>query len=113
MTPVTFPHTEAEPVEMLPGLVRRTLADGEHVMIVEFTFEANVQVPLHTHPNEQAGYVVSGEMHLTVNGESRLYGPGDSYLIPAGVEHGAFSPSPAVVIDAFSPPRQDYRKSPA
>jgi len=34
---------------------------------------------------------------------------GDSYYAPAGVPHGAFTLEPSVVVDTFSPPRDDYR----
>lgn len=108
-----YRHAGATPVEVLPGLVRRTLADGESVMICEFTFEAGVEVPQHTHPHEQVGYVVSGRIRLTIAGESHELGPGDSYLAPSNVPHGAFTLTPTVVVDAFSPPREDYRNIPA
>ncbi len=104
-----YRHAEATPVEVLPGLIRRTLADGASVMICEFTFAAGVEVPRHTHPHEQAGYVVAGRIRLTIDGESHELGPGDSYHAPPNVPHGAFTLEPTVVVDAFSPPREDYR----
>ncbi len=104
-----YRRADAVPVEVLPGLVRRTLADGESVMICEFTFEAGVEVPNHTHPHEQVGYVVAGRIRLTIAGESHELGPGDSYHAPSNVPHGAFTLAPTVVVDAFSPPREDYR----
>jgi quercetin dioxygenase-like cupin family protein len=104
-----YRNADATPVEMLPGLIRRTLADGESLMICEFTFDADVEVPNHTHPHEQVGYVVSGRIRLTIDGESSDLGPGDSYHIPSNVPHGAITPEPTVVVDAFSPPREDYR----
>lgn len=103
-----YRNADAKPVEMLPGLVRRTLASGEAMMLCEFTFEAGVQVPNHTHPHEQVGYVVSGRVRLTIDGTSSELGPGDSYCAPSNVPHGAVTLEPAVVVDTFSPPRQDY-----
>lgn len=102
-------NADATPVEMLPGLVRRTLADGETMMLCEFTFQAHVDVPIHTHPHDQVGYVVSGRIRLTVEGESFDLGPGDSYHASPGVPHGALTLEPSVVVDVFSPPREDYR----
>ncbi len=104
-----YRNADAPPVEMLPGLVRRTLADGESLMLCEFTFEADVEIPTHSHPHEQVGYVVSGRIRLTVGGQSRELGPGDSYRAPSGVPHSALTLEPAVVVDTFSPPREDYR----
>jgi len=99
---------DIEPVEMVPGLNRRTLACSERLMIAEFRAEAGAEVPMHTHPHEQAGYVVSGEIELTIGDDTAHCGPGDSYTMPGGVRHGARFLSECVIIDCFSPPREDY-----
>ena len=71
---------------------------------------ANVVVPAHSHPHEQAGTVISGEFEMTINGETRKLKPGDTYIIPGGVEHGARTgDTPARALDAFSPVRTDYQ----
>ncbi len=101
---------DIEPVEMLPGLDRRTLGCGERLMIAEFRAGAGVEVPMHRHPHEQVGYVVSGEVELTIGDETECCRPGDSYTIPGGVAHGARFVSECVIIDGFSPPREDYRR---
>jgi len=95
---------------MLPGLERRTLGCGERAMIAEFRARAGVNIPQHTHPHEQVGYVVSGRVELTIGGETARCGPSDSYTIPGGVPHSAHFLSECVVIDCFSPPREDYRR---
>ena len=107
-----FRNAESEPVEMLPGLTRRTLADGAEMMLCEFTFETGVQIPTHTHPHEQVGYVVRGEVRMTIDGEDSLLGAGDSYYIPGNLPHSAFTLAPSIIIDCFTPPREDYRLSP-
>ncbi len=104
-----YRNADATPVEMLPGLVRRTLADGASMMLVEFTFDANTQVPHHTHPHEQVGYVVSGRARMTIGGESFELAAGDCYHIPSNVPHSALTLEPSVMVDTFSPPREDYR----
>lgn len=104
-----YRNADATPVEMLPGLVRRTLADSESMMLCEFTFDAGVEVPNHSHPHEQVGYVVSGQLRMTVDGQSHDLGPGDSYHAPSNVPHGALTLEPSVVVEVFSPPREDYR----
>ncbi len=104
-----YRNADATPVEMLPGLVRRTLADGESMMLCEFTFDAGVEVPNHSHPHEQVGYVVSGRLRMIIDGQSHDLGPGDSYHAPSNVPHGALTLEPSVVVEVFSPPREDYR----
>ena len=102
-------NKDAVPVEMLPGLLRRTLADSDLLMLCEFTIDAGVEIPIHSHPHDQVGYVVSGCMRFTVAGESHDVRSGDSYHAPSNVPHGAVTLEPSVVIDAFSPAREDYR----
>lgn len=100
---------DVEPVEMLPGVTRRTLAVTDRLMLVEFRLQAGATVPLHSHPHDQVGYVVSGEVILTVDGQEFRCGPGDAYAIPGGVEHAARAEVDTVLIDVFHPPREEYR----
>jgi quercetin dioxygenase-like cupin family protein len=98
------------PVEMVPGLVRRTLAYTEKLMSVEMQSEPGVDVGLHSHPHDQVGYVVSGQIELTIAGHTKLCEAGDSYAIPGGVEHSAHFPSACTVLESFSPARDAFRK---
>lgn len=104
-----YKNTDATPVEMLPGLLRRTLADGKSMLLCEFTFDANVQIPRHSHPHEQVGYVVSGRVRMTIDQQTYELGPGDSYWAPSGAPHSALTLQPCIIVDTFSPPREDYR----
>ena len=92
-----------------PGLSAR-LAWGERIMFSLLDMEPRSVVPRHSHPHEQMGLVLEGEFELVVGTESRLLRAGDVYLVPPGVEHevrvGAVN---ARVVDAFSPPREDYK----
>jgi unsaturated pyranuronate lyase len=104
-----FLNKDAAPVQALPGLVRRTLAQGQSMMLCEFRFEAHVEVPLHAHPHEQVGYVVEGQVEMTIDGKKQILHAGDSYLAPSNVTHGAFTLEPTIIVDTFYPPREDYR----
>ncbi|MEN8098293.1 MAG: cupin domain-containing protein [Chloroflexota bacterium] len=102
-------HDDVRPVEMLPGITRYTLGTGEAMMLCEITLQKGVSVPLHDHPNEQVGYVISGVIELEIRGKVRTLTAGDSYYIPGGVKHMAHAVETTKVIDVFSPPRDDYR----
>ncbi len=104
-----FPKQESKPVNMLPGLTRRTLAQTQNLMVCEFTFEGGVTIPIHSHPHEQVGYLVSGHMVMTIDGKKYELYKGDSYCAPSNIPHGAFSLEPSVIVDTFNPPREDYR----
>ena len=101
-------RADAQPVEMLPGLIRRTLAWGEKALMCEFTAEEGVIIPMHSHPHEQVGYVISGRVEFTVEDESYVARAGDSYAIPGHVEHAAHFLEPTVLVEVFSPVREEY-----
>ncbi len=94
---------------MVTGLHRRTLIEGKAMMICECTFASGVKVPDHSHPHEQVGYVVSGKIQITIDGRSFDLEAGDSYCAPSNVSHSACTLERSIVIDIFSPPRDDYR----
>jgi quercetin dioxygenase-like cupin family protein len=102
-------RSSATPVEMLPGVVRRTLTDGERMMLIEVTLDKGAVVPLHTHPHEQIGYLASGRLLFAVGDERRELAAGDSWLVPSNVPHQVTALEPSVAIDIFSPPREEYR----
>ncbi len=81
--------------------VRGWLSQAKDHQIVFFDIEPVGEIPPHSH-GEQWGIVVEGEMELTIGGETKRYRPGDSYHIPAGVEHGARFLSHFRAIDVFA-----------
>ena len=70
-------------------------------LVVFFTFLKDMTLPAHAH-GAQWGTVVEGEIEFTIGGATRIYGAGDSYFIPAGVEHGALIKAGTRVIDVFA-----------
>lgn len=95
--------------KIFPGVEIRTFA-GEKLMISVVTLEPGSVVREHAHPHEQMGYLVSGQLEFTVNGQTRRLTPGDQWRIPGGVPHQVVAvEGPAVAIDVFHPVRDDYR----
>jgi quercetin dioxygenase-like cupin family protein len=76
------------------------LLQGDDQQAVFMDIASIGEVPEHSH-GAQFGVVLEGEMTLTIGGESRLYGKGDSYFIPSGVIHSAVFHSRVKVIDVF------------
>jgi len=81
--------------------VRGWISQADDHQIVFFDIEPIGEVPPHSH-GAQWGIVVSGEMELTIDGRTRRYTPGDSYVIPAGAVHGARFLTRCRVIDVFA-----------
>jgi quercetin dioxygenase-like cupin family protein len=102
-------RSSVNPVEMLPGVVRRTMTDGEKMMLCEVHMDAGAVVPMHTHPHEQTGYLASGHVTMQVADEKRELRAGDCWMIPGGVPHEAVAIEHSVFVDVFSPPREEYR----
>ncbi len=100
---------EAKQVEMMAGVHRRTMATTDEEMLCEFFLERDSLVPQHSHMNDQVGYVIYGKVEMTIGDVVQILNPGDSYAIPGGITHSAHALIDSLVIDCFSPPRNDYR----
>ncbi len=96
-------------VKVADGILRKTLAYGDKTLIAEFRLEKGRILPMHSHPHEQTGYLVSGNIMLIIDGKPHDMRPGDSWSIPGSVEHGAEAIEDSVAIEVFSPPREDYK----
>jgi quercetin dioxygenase-like cupin family protein len=101
--------SDVEPVEMVPGVWRRTLSWGERLMVCQVTLEEGTVVPAHRHPHEQITYVIEGALSMEVEGQTHVLRAGDSLLFPSDMEHGATALQRTLVVDTFSPPREDYK----
>ena len=98
-----------EPLELVPGARTRTFW-GEQMLFSLVEVDADSEVPLHTHPHEQGGIIVEGELEMGVDGEVKLLKPGDMYIIPGNVEHYAKAYSTkAIALDIFSPVREEFK----
>jgi quercetin dioxygenase-like cupin family protein len=102
-----------EMIESLPDIdlnlkgVRGKLLQAGHQQVVFFELTPEAEIPPHSH-GAQWGIVVEGEIELTIGGVARVFKPGDSYTIPAGVIHSARMLTPVKAIDFFNEPAR-YR----
>ena len=90
--------------------VKTSVLQSKHGQLVFFQIFADVEIPAHSHKG-QWGTVLEGEVEVTIGGETRRYGPGSSYYIPAGVVHSARAPAGSKVIDFFEEPDRYRLKS--
>ena len=97
-------------VRAIEGIRRKTMLDGAHTQLVEFKLAQGAVIPVHSHPQEQTGYLLSGHMILTIAGRSHAMRPGDSWTIPGGVKHGVNVLETSVALEVFAPGREDYRR---
>jgi quercetin dioxygenase-like cupin family protein len=102
-------RSELPDLPLVDGIRARPIV-GERLNIQEVVLEPGAVAPVHTHDEEQIGFVVSGEIEFTDGDSTWRLGPGDCYHAPPGVPHGATAGTEGcVVVDAFSPPREQIR----
>jgi quercetin dioxygenase-like cupin family protein len=93
---------------IFPGVEIKTTA-GRELMLSVVKLEPNSVVLDHAHPHEQMGILLSGQLEFTIDGITRLLGPGDIWRIPGGVVHRVRAlDEPATAVDVFHPIREDY-----
>lgn len=93
---------------VLDGIEQKTLVHGDKTLMVEFLLQKGAVLPLHSHPHEQTGYLVKGEIRLTIGEDVYEVLPGDSWCIPGGVSHSAKIIEESVAVEVFSPVRVEY-----
>ena len=106
----SFWNPEGIPPRTLAPGVTAKITSGEKMMFSLVTLAPHAVVPTHSHPHEQMGMMVSGTMEFTIEGEARVLSRSEMYFVPGGAPHAAKAgPGGAVALDAFSPPREEYR----
>lgn len=104
-----FIYHKDQPLDDLgDGVTRRVLAHGGTMMAVEVRFEKGATGPLHHHPHEQLTYVLSGRFAFTIEGETREVGAGDTLYHAPDVVHGCVCLEAGVLLDTFTPQREDF-----
>ena len=98
-----------QPMQLFPGCRIRT-PYGQNLMLSYVEIDEGADVPPHQHPHEQAGMVLSGRLEFTIGDETRTVEAGAMFLIPPNTPHTVKNrgPGPALVLDVFSPVREDY-----
>ena len=81
--------------------VKGWLLQGKERQVVFFELEQGLEVPTHSH-GAQWGMVIEGRMQFTAGGETRILEKGDSYIVPAGVEHSAVFLTKVYAVDVFA-----------
>lgn len=90
------------------GITRQILGYGPEIMIVRVWFEKGAVGQVHAHRHSQSTYVERGSFEVFIDGEKRVLNAGDSFYIAPHLDHGAVCLKAGVLIDTFSPLREDF-----
>lgn len=100
--------SEAEVEDIGGGLKRQMLGYNHEIMAVKIYFDKGAIGYNHAHRHSQVSFVVEGEFHFNIDGETKVMKAGDSCQIQPWQDHGATCPTGGILIDMFSPPREDF-----
>ncbi|MCW8926226.1 MAG: cupin domain-containing protein [Xanthomonadales bacterium] len=104
-----FLFGEEETVEDVGGGIKRQILGYEDsLMLARASFDEGSVGYTHAHPHAQLAYVESGAFEFTIGDETMTLKQGDCAYIPSGVEHGAVCREAGVLLDIFSPMREDF-----
>jgi quercetin dioxygenase-like cupin family protein len=90
------------------GVERRVRLNLPEMMVVEFRFAAGAVGAPHAHPHVQSSYIREGAFDVTIAGTTRRLRAGGGYIVPGGVEHGVVALEPGLLVDVFTPRRDDF-----
>jgi quercetin dioxygenase-like cupin family protein len=91
------------------GNRRQVILHTPELMQVAFSFEAGGIGAPHSHPHVQASYVAEGRFEVTIDGVTETIGKGGSFIVPSGLVHGVKALEAGLLIDCFTPSRDDFR----
>lgn len=90
------------------GVKRKVMSHDGQLMLVKVAFEKGAVGELHHHFHTQLSYVASGAFELSIGSETKILQAGDVYYVPPHEIHGAVCLAPGILIDVFSPEREDF-----
>jgi quercetin dioxygenase-like cupin family protein len=94
--------------QLLEGVRLKNLVLGERMHLTKVTLDQGAVIPEHQHPQEQTGYMLSGKLRFFGQGGETIVTPGDCWTFASGETHGAEALEDSVVLELFSPLREDY-----
>jgi quercetin dioxygenase-like cupin family protein len=87
---------------------RKIMSYDSSLMVVKVAFKAGGVGPLHQHVHVQITHVESGVFEVEIDGQKKILKAGDAFHIPSNIMHGAVCIEEGVLIDVFSPMREDF-----
>ena len=94
--------------QVWPGIERQMMGYDDRIMLVNVKFKRGAIGQTHKHPHSQTTYVVNGSFEVTIGDEKKVLNAGDGFYVPPQIMHGAICLEDGILIDVFSPHREDF-----
>ncbi|MBU3744410.1 MAG: cupin domain-containing protein [Sediminibacterium sp.] len=104
-----YVEDQSIPIENVQtGLSRKIMAFDDQLMMVKVFFEKGGEGLPHQHSHSQISYIESGVFQIQIGETTKTLKAGDAFYIPPNMIHGAVCEEKGVLIDVFSPMREDF-----
>ncbi|MFX0123247.1 MAG: cupin domain-containing protein [Candidatus Hodarchaeota archaeon] len=94
--------------EVVPGFKGKFI-HSDNVTIVHWDISEGAMLSEHNHHHEQVTNIITGELELTIEGETRVLKSGELVVVHSNIKHSGRAITDCYVIDVFYPIREDYR----
>ena len=94
--------------ELGGGVSRKFLGYDNQIMMVLVKFEEGALGSPHQHFHTQATYCVAGKFEFEIDGVKEIVKAGDGVYIEPNLLHSAVCLEEGILIDTFSPVREDF-----
>ena len=100
------PRSEAE--DLGGGIYRTILGYDDKLLMAKIWFETGAIGAVHHHHHSQVTYFISGKFEVQVGDKKQIVGAGGCVFMPSDVPHGSVCIEEGILIDVFSPAREDF-----
>lgn len=100
-------HEDVEKQKVAEGIMMQHLGPGKTMNTLHWNLDDKSEIPMHSHPQEQFGYVIRGGFKFFIGDETHILKAGDSYYVPPNVEHGFITQGDTEAIDVFHPIKEE------
>lgn len=94
--------------ELGGGVSRKMLGYDNQIMMVLVKFEKGAVGSPHSHFHTQATYCAAGKFEFEIDGVKQVVNAGDGVYIEPNLVHGAVCLEAGILIDTFSPVRENF-----
>ena len=101
-------HDQIELIDMGEGVIRQDFAAGEKLNVLHWNMKNGSEVRMHSHSQEQFGYVIKGGFDMIIGDVKQVLKEGDAYVVPPNIPHSFVAIGDTEAIDVFSPKKDDF-----